>query len=489
MGTGQFTGDGLGRISSARLAQLLDLDPQTRCSSARIAAGIRQLVGDGRLGVSVRLPAERGLADSLGVSRAMITAAYGLLRRDGWAAARQGAGTWITLPDGGAFDGSRSVGLWAPDAGQPDLLDLAHAAPSAPPQVAPAFVAALAALPRALPSHGYYPSGLPELRARIADRYTARGLPTLPEQVLVTGGALHALTLVLAVLARRGAPVLIEHPTYPNALSAIRARGARLVEAAVEPGEAFATATRDALRSAKPALAYLMPDVHNPTGRSLDPVELGALAAAFAAAKTVPIVDETLADLQLDGPAGLSAAAAWPNAICLGSLSKSVWGGLRIGWIRARSELVRALTAAAAGALLAGPVVEQLAACRLLDILEEVLDHRRAELRERRGFLQAALAARLPAWGVPSPAAGLALWCRLPPPHRSSALALAAEGRGLRLAPGSLFGTGRAFEDRLRLPYTLPVHRLDEAVDILAGLDGESLAVQRGSRREPAAIL
>ena len=101
---------------------------------------------------------------------------------------------------------------------------MAHAAPSAPASVPAAFAAALAELPRYLPQHGYHPAGLPDLRARIAERYTARGLPTTPEQVLVTAGALHGVSTAFQTVLRRGQRLLVEQPTYPNALDAARAR-------------------------------------------------------------------------------------------------------------------------------------------------------------------------------------------------------------------------------------------------------------------------
>jgi DNA-binding transcriptional MocR family regulator len=472
----------MGSISAARLAELLSLDERHRPGAVEIAARLRRLVADGRLGLAVCLPAERLLAARLGVSRGMVTAAYTQLRRDGWADARQGAGTWTTLPDRDAY-----AGAWAPDAGRDDLLDLAHAAPSAPVQLAPAFASALDALPRHLPGHGYHPAGLPELRARIAERYSTRGLRTVSEQVLVTSGALHGITLVVEELARRGDRVLVEHPTYPNAVGVVRARGARLVEAPVEPAEAFADTAVETVRSTQPALAYLMPDVHNPTGRVLDPRAGEQLAAALSAARTVAIVDESLADLRLDDLAPTS-PDIWADAIHVGSLSKSVWGGLRIGWLRGRTELIRTLTAAAARASLSGPVVEQLAACHLLDLLDDVLAARRVELRERRDLLRATLASHLPNWDVPLPPAGLCVWCRLPD-SRSSALALAAEPRGLRLAPGPLFGTGRAFEDRLRIPFTLPSERLLKAIEILAEVDSRPHPAARARLRSVETVV
>lgn len=115
------------------------------------------------------------------------------------------------------------------------------------------------------------------------------------------------------------------------------------------------------------------------------------------------------------------------------------------------------------------PVLEQLAACHLLDDADAVLAEQRARLRIQRDTLVAAVRRALPDWQVPVPAGGLVLWCRLP--HgSSSALAADAESHGLRLAAGPRFGVGGAFDDRLRLPFTHPADVLETAVGRLADL-------------------
>ncbi|HZI98084.1 MAG TPA: PLP-dependent aminotransferase family protein [Actinomycetales bacterium] len=455
-------------VPARRLAALVgDLSHDRPPFYAALATRLRLLVGDGRLAVGARLPAERDLATALGLSRATVTAAYGRLRDDGWAAARQGSGTWTRLPAGPA------VGAWVPAPAAAGVLDLAHAAPSAPPETAAAFTAALSDLPRLLPGHGYHPQGLPELRARIADRFTARGVPTTPEHVLVTGGALHALNLALAVLSRRGDKVLVEHPSYPNALDAITAAGARPVPVAVsadDPG-AVAGDLHRAARQAKPRAAYLMPDFQNPTGLLLDEQGRRRLAVGLEQCGVVAVVDETLVDLGLDaGPAVPFAAVGRPDlVVTIGSMSKSFWGGLRVGWLRAEPELVRRCATVAARSQISGPVLEQLAACHLLDAADVVLPAHRARLSVQRDALVAALARRLPRWHVPVPAGGLVLWCGLPG-LSSSWLTGVAEPRGLRLAAGPRFGAGHAFDDRLRLPYTQPVDVLERAVELLADI-------------------
>jgi DNA-binding transcriptional MocR family regulator len=460
-------------VQASRLASLVGAltDDRPPLYDA-LARRLRLLVGDGRLPVGTRLPAERELAAALHVSRATVTAAYGRLRDDGWAVARQGSGTWTRLPTAA---GTAELGSWVPSPPQSGVLELAHAAPAAaPPEVAAAFRAALEDLPRVLPTHGYYPHGLPELRARLADRFTARGLPTTPEQVVVTGGALQAAAAALSVLARRGDRVLVEHPSYPNVLDALAAQGARLVPVAVDADRPERVA-RDVLRAAKeaaPTAAYLMPDFQNPTGLLLDEPQRRRLAVGLEQTGTVAVVDETLVDLGLDADPGLPfAACARPGAVVtVGTTSKSFWGGLRVGWLRADPDQVGALAAAVTRTQLGTPVLEQLAVCHLLDGAEALLAAHRERLRGQRDALVRALGEQLPAWRVRVPDGGLVLWCELPS-RTSSALVSAAADRGLRLAAGPRFGQGAAFEDRLRLPYTQPVDVLQRAVALLAEAD------------------
>jgi DNA-binding transcriptional MocR family regulator len=435
-----------------------------------LADRLRLLVGDGRLPIGGRLPAERELAAGLHLSRATVAAAYARLREQGWADARQGAGTWTRLPAGPAPGG------WLPAPPRPGVIDLAHAAPAAPPQVPAAFAAALDDLPRLLPGHGYHPQGLPELRARIAARHTARSLPTTAEQVLVTSGALHAVSVAVQTLAPRGSRVLVEHPTYPNALDAIRVLGRRPVPVGIsadDPDRAVRDLSR-AARETAPRAAYLMPDFQNPTGMLLDTSQRQRLAVGLEQAGVVAVVDETVADLGFDteSPAPFAAVARPGQVVTVGSMSKSFWGGLRVGWLRAEEDVVRRSAVVAGHTQMSGPVLEQLAACHLLDVEAEVLAGRRSDLRRQREVLLAALAGLLPDWEVRVPAGGLVLWCRLPAAS-SSALVTAAESRGLLLAAGPRFGTGHAFEDRLRLPYTQPVDVIQAGVALLAAAAAE----------------
>ena len=454
-----------------------------------LADRIRLLIGDGRVPVGVRLPAERHLASYADLSRATVTSAYQRLRETGWVTARQGAGTWTRLP---ARSDAAQPGSWVPAPPDSGVLDLAHAAPSAPPQLAAAYAAALSELPRYLPNHGYHPAGLAELRARIADRYAVRGLPTSAEQVLVTGGALHGIAVAFEALVGRGDRVLVEHPSYPNALDAITRLHAQAVPVAInedEPGGLVDDLFRAARQSA-PRAAYLIPDFQNPTSMVLDPDQRARLAVSLRQQGVVTVIDETLAELALDGdPCPPYASFAGPEeVVSVGTLSKIAWGGLGVGWLRADQGLVRRLSATAARGRLAEPVVDQLAACYLLDHMDELLAERRHALRVQRDALVASLVRALPSWEVPVPSGGMVVWCRLPY-AMSSAIAAAAPSYGLALAAGPRFGTGHAFDDRLRLPFTHPVDVLERGVAILAEITAALPGVRSAQSREPAYVV
>ena len=457
-----------------------------------LADVVRLLILDGRIALDVALPSERSLAATLGISRTTVTAAYALLREQGFLSSGQGSRSRSCIPSQGpAHAGSRDGTLrlsGAPGLAVPDgILDLAYASlPASGEVVHRAFAAALTELPALLPGFGYDALGVGPLRDAIAARYTAAGVPTTAGQILVTSGAQHALNIVLRTLAgRSGTKVLVEHPSYPNALDAIRAAGCRPVPVAM-PAAAPAGAARNgtgrdgtgardgtggwdieamesALLQQRPAMAYVVPDFHNPTGRLMPDSQRRRLVKAAAASGTVLVVDETLRELNLDGAGSTPVAAFSPAVVSLGSLSKSHWAGLRTGWIRASEPLIQRFAAARTTMDLGGPVVEQLAAAHLVNAMTEPLPARLAALRENRSTLLELLGEHLPDWEPERPDGGLSVWCRLPAPI-STALAVVAPDVGIRLAAGPRFGVGGAFEQYLRLPFTLPPEQLETAV-------------------------
>ncbi|MCR6494194.1 PLP-dependent aminotransferase family protein [Cellulomonas sp. P24] len=298
--------------------------------------------------------------------------------------------------------------------------------------------------------------GVDVLREAVARRYRERGVPTTRDQILVTGGAQSALHLLLDALVGPGDRVVVEHPTYPHAITAIRAVGARPVPVPVGPDGTDLDLLESTIRQVSPRLVYLIPDYQNPTGTSLSDAGRARIREMAVRHRTVIIGDEALSDLTLDGAAPTPFAGGGTESgvvVSVGSASKAFWGGLRVGWMRAHPDLITRLSLTRAHVDLGTAVLEQLVTAHLLDRHDEILPERRSMLRERRDQVLALLADQLPEWTVPRPAGGLFLWADLGVPVSSALTALALR-HGARLIPGPAFGVDGSFERFLRVPFT-----------------------------------
>ncbi|GAB3340772.1 hypothetical protein GCM10027452_13450 [Micromonospora halotolerans] len=326
----------------------------------------------------------------------------------------------------------------------------------------------------------------------MARGYTERGLPTSPEQIMVTSGTQHALDLVLRLALSPGGGVLVESPTYPNALAALAARRARITtHGLAADGDGWdADLLLGSIRQTRPRLAYVIPEFHNPTGHLMATDLRERLVGAAHAAGTDLVVDESFVDLPLDGtplPPPVATFDRHSRVISIGGMSKPYWGGLRIGWVRASAPQVQRLAAARVGVDMASPVLDQLVAVHLLAQGPGIVADRRVQLAAQRDALVKAMADRLPDWRVTVPRGGVTLWVELDGPI-SSALARAAEEVGVRLAPGPRFGLDGTLERFLRLPFTLPAADLVEAVGRLAAVRYDLDRAGRPQWREPSVI-
>lgn len=295
-------------------------------------------------------------------------------------------------------------------------------------------------------------------------------MPTRPDQIVITTGAQHAFTLLTQTIVEPGDAVMVERPTYPHALGAVRRRGARLVPVGVNGGwdvELIA----GSLRQAAVRTAYTIPDFHNPTGLLMPGEDRAALVDAARHADAVLVCDETFAELGHDVAAPrvppLAAYDTGGRVVTIGSASKLLWGGLRIGWIRATAPLAHRLIRAREALDIASPVLDQLIVGELLRRIDEVRAERAETLLSSRDALAAALRERLPEWEFRLPDGGMSLWAGLGAPL-ATALAEAAARHGVRVVPGPVFGVDGVLEDYVRLPYVLPPGTLRAAVDRLA---------------------
>ena len=443
---------------------------------SRLASAMRAAIESGEMPGGTRLPPERPLAEALEVSRTTVVLAYQRLRDEGLVESRQGSGSWVprragskapsrleerdrsylgdSLTRAAAFEPEGSIGFMGACLPGPSVpLDEVWRA-------AEADVAELAM------GSGYSPQGWAPLRRGIAADFERRGVPTTPDEILVTTGAQQAIDLVARLLVSRGEGVVLEDPTYLGAIDAFALAGAQLIPV---PVGTTGVALRQAVEQAEPALVYLVPTFQNPTGGVMAEADRREVAR-LAEDRTVAVLeDESLSDLSFgpEPPPPIARFAPRASVLTVGSMSKLFWGGLRVGWVRAPRPLIARLTRIKVVSDLSGSVLSQALAARLLARREEIVRVRRQESRRRYRKLAELLRDALPEWSWTEPSGGLTLWARLPTPSAFE-LARIAPRHGVSIVPGPVHSPSHGHADRVRLPYVLEESLLAEGVARLA---------------------
>jgi DNA-binding transcriptional MocR family regulator len=461
-------------IAPDRLAALLGRWAQGRGSLyLLLATRLRALIDEDTLPPDTRLPPERRLAQALSVGRGTVVAAYEQLRAEGRVLRRQGSSTRIaprSLPSAAARGRSphstHFLSMFEPVPDGDDSITFTCAAPDTPPpELGVAYRAAVQDLERVRDDIGYNPAGLPVLRAVLAERFTRRGLPTEPAQVLVTSGAHQAIDLVLRGYASPGDTVLTECPTYPGALALFGASGVALRTVSVGAHGLDVAELLEALPLLRPALTYLVPSFQNPTGSCVPALQRRRITAAAAEHRLLVMDDETLADLGFDGegPPPLASYPGGEHVVTVGSLSKVAWGGLRLGWVRAERGMIARLSRLKALSDLGNDQVSQMAAARLLREPGGLVQRRREELARRHEYLSKELAEVLPEWEWEPAAGGQTLWVRLPRGNAAS-FAQRALRHGVALLPGDALSPVGGASQHLRIPFLPEEQTITEAV-------------------------
>jgi DNA-binding transcriptional MocR family regulator len=484
---------------------------------------LRRRVQAGALGPGDRLPPVRGLARDLGVTPETIAGAYKRLVDEGYLRGEVGRGTFVAAPPLSAeedpnapfeagsalpqFAQANAATAAAPDR---DLLQLANqpglvsfAASVAAPELAPvdALREALGAVltqdgPSALQvgaTQGYGP-----LREAVADLLVDRGLHVDASTVCITSGCQQGIDLAAKVFVAAGDTVLVEQPSFLGALEAFRARGARVIGVPIEYDGLRVDALPALIQRHRPKLLYCMPTYQNPTGRSLSAAKRAALLRV-AASHELPIVeDDSAGFIQLVGdraPPSLKADDPAGYVIHLGTFSKLIAAGLRLGWLVAAPPVLEKLVAAKYASDLSSDALVQRAVHRLLadGTLAAHVARVRGEYRRRRDTLVAALGRPrvLPpgaTFGVPE--GGFNLWLDLSRHGPTSTdLFLEAVRRGVAFVPGPFFysagsggPTSAAARHGLRLSYSaVTPAEIERGVALLAEAVRARLRAGRGA--------
>ncbi len=317
--------------------------------SSRVHAGLRAAILGGRLAAGLRLPSSRSLAEQLGVRRNAVVAAYEHLLSDGLAEARVGAGTYVAarVPRGPA--GAAPV---LPSIAAPPQRPFALGRTWADPALLRVFSRAIRhRLSQADPSHFGYadPRGSAELRAAIAGHLAAtRGIACDPARIIVTSGTQQALRLCADVLLRPGDTAWMEDPGYPIARRSIETAGAVPVPVPVDENGLDAAEGRRRAPDAR--IAYVTPSHQFPTGVTMSMARRIALLEWARAAQAWVLEDDYDSEFRYAGPplTALAGIDEHARVIYIGTFSKTLFAGLRIGFMVVPPSLIADVAAARA---------------------------------------------------------------------------------------------------------------------------------------------
>jgi DNA-binding transcriptional MocR family regulator len=464
------------QISEQQLVRLIrgwTAGPGTK--PTQLSTAIRELLGTHELPTGAQLPSERALASVLGVSRNSVTEAYGQLRDAGWLESRRGSGSRLRRPGPGVdaptyADIDLVEGrLSSFSERRPDVIDFSSGALGGLPMVAEVIAQLqISDVASVIEGDGYEPQGLTALREEIAKYYSAQGVETDANSILITSGAQQALEVISRSWIDPGDQVIVEDPSYRGALEVFRNRGARLLTTPMRQDGPDIQVLDRMTRVNHPRFVYLLPTAHNPTGLSMSLEKRAAVCRLANERGLVIVEDASPADLLLSAstpPRPLIADLDPGIAVSIGSVSKLFWGGLRIGWIRASKPIISHLVRGKAAMDLGSSLVSQEIATRLMNRVDEARTIRRQELGSHLEDFESRLIAQLPEWTWERPSGGAGMWVRSAGADTVE-LAQAARRRGLSVMAGPTFSAVGSWRSHLRLPFT-NVGAADQALEIL----------------------
>jgi len=469
----------------------------------QIQSHFERLITDGLLAPGVKLPATRELAHRLRVNRATVALAYEELVAAGLARAHVGQGTFVAgempaRPAGGAAgrpvpidwtallsrsarvaaaDEERQRALGTSTGAAATTISFAGGMPDSALFPTEAFRRVLngvvrdegGALLQYSPVGGYAP-----LRRYLAGYLLRFGVEARAEEILIVNGSQQGFDLIARTLVDPGDLVAIEQPTYPGAMQSFRSFGARLLPVEWDAAGPRPEALERLCERQAPKLFYCQPTAHNPTGLTIEP-DIGRRLLAVATRHQVPIVEDGFDGSLYYGARPVMPLKAADRAgvvIYIGTFSKILFPGLRLGWLVAPPAVVERLQAAKQLADLHTSALLQAAVHRFCErrLLDRHITRVTAEYARRRAALLAALRRRMPegvTWTEPQ--GGFALLLTLPAGLTAPALLPAALERGVAFTPGGAFFLDGGGERTLRLAFSsVAAGRIDEGVRRLA---------------------
>ncbi|EPZ52732.1 MULTISPECIES: PLP-dependent aminotransferase family protein [Alicyclobacillus] len=343
---------------------------------------------------------------------------------------------------------------------QPDVISFAGGLPS--PELFP-VQEAMEVYQEILSSQGsvalqYSPSeGETSLREVIATQLLKKSMQIQVDDVLITNGSQHGLDLVGKSFINPGDVVLVESPTYLGALQAFAPYQPRFVTVDTDEEGMIPEALAQALQVYHPKFIYLVPTFQNPTGRTMGLTRREQIVQLCQAAEVAIVEDDPYSDLRYDGRPVPSIRSLWNEVIYLGTLSKTVAPGMRLGWLVAPPKFMHAAKLGMQATCLNVSALTQHAAARLLSHPNhgQHIDTIRKAYGERMRCMLDSLEREFPsgtAWTRPD--GGLFIWVTLPDGIRSFDLVESAYQNRVAFVPGTPFFVGNDGESNMRLNFS-----------------------------------
>ena len=316
---------------------------------------------------------------------------------------------------------------------------------------------------------GYRP-----LRELIATRMAGQGMAVDPDHLVVTNGSQQGIDLVARLALDPGDAVAIEAPTFLGALQTFAAYEATYVPVPIDEEGLRIDALQRVLadRPRPPKLLYTIPTFQNPTGATLSRPRREALLSLARAHNLLVVEDDPYGELRYEGESVPPLRALDPDVVYLGTFSKTIAPGLRVGWIAAPGHLTDLLHSAKEGADIHNDRITTRTVFHAAGgFLDDHLAAVRPVYRRRRDVLLTTLRQHMPPgvrWSEPE--GGFFVWVELPDGMDADRLLPAAAERGVTFLPGAWFYSGEPDRRTLRLNFsTLPEERIAEGVRRLAG--------------------
>jgi DNA-binding transcriptional MocR family regulator len=468
----------------------LDRDGATSLTQQMVDL-ITEAIEAGKLEPGEKLPTTRALAADAGVNHLTAARVYRRLAELGYVTASVGRGTFVrTLVPAASDEQGDDWQVWAmPDrpatyseqvqddafrlAREPGIISLSTGWPS--PQLYPTEELAEITADvfreeggnalNYLTAEGLYP-----LREQIASKWR---FATDPEEIIVTSGARQAIDLVCRALLEPGDVAVIESPTFTGTLTSLRATGARVIGVPYDRDGLDLDALEQVLARHEVKLCALQTSSQNPTGRDLSPERRERLAALARERNFFVLEDGVYSDVRFESetPPPLRELAPGHVIYC-DSMSKTVGGGLRMGWLAARGPVLDRLAMLKLNTDFHSNTLSQYITARFLEQggYERHIEASNPFYRERRDLLMEALERHLPGeYRAEVPAGGHHVWMQLLRPLDERALYREAVRAGVTFTPGGVVTVERAALTSLRLSFSLvDPPELDEGVRRLA---------------------